>query len=258
MRITLIRNAALLIDTEGQRIIVDPCLADARSSGPFARRTAPPQRNPTVELPANVAELTRGVTAGLVSHFRLGHYDHLDAGGRRLLAEQRVPVACQRFDARALRRAGIDARPLSAGETIDFAHGTVTGVATRHGHGLIGRLMGPGLGYVLRSQAGPSVYLSGDTVLTSHVRAALEQHRPDVAVMHAGAAQLDIGKPILMTLDEQLEFVRLAPGRVIATHLGAFNHCHVEREELAAALDRAGLRERVDIPADGETVEVSA
>jgi L-ascorbate metabolism protein UlaG (beta-lactamase superfamily) len=256
MQISLVRNATIVIATETQRIIVDPCLADAHSAGPFARRTSRPERNPTVGLPANTSALTSGLTAGVVSHFRLGHYDHLDAGGQALLAERRVPVACQRFDARKLRGAGIDARPLAPGATIDFAGGSVTAVPTRHGHGLVGRLMGPGLGYVLRPEGGVSVYLSGDTVLTKHVRDALEEHRPDIAIMHAGAAQLDLGRPILMTLEEQLEFVRLAPGRVIATHLGAFNHCHVQRGELAAALDRAGLRDRVEIPADGETLEV--
>jgi L-ascorbate metabolism protein UlaG (beta-lactamase superfamily) len=256
MEITLIRNATLLVATGTERILVDPCLADAGSAGPMARRRSRPQRNPTVGLPPNTAELTSGLTAALVSHFRLGHYDHLDDRGRELLAEQRVPVACQRFDAGTLRRAGIDARPLAAGETIPFAGGTVTGVSAVHGHGLVGRLMGPGLGYVLRPPGDASLYLSGDTVLTPDVRRALTELRPDVAVMHAGAAQLDIGRPILMTLEEQLEFVRLAPGRVIATHLGSFNHCHVEREDLAAALDREGLRERVEIPADGATVRI--
>jgi L-ascorbate metabolism protein UlaG (beta-lactamase superfamily) len=258
MQLSLIRNATVVIAAGGQRIIVDPCLAEAGSTGPLARRTAEPKRNPLVELPASTDELTAGLTAGLITHFRLGHTDHLDDPGRALLSEQHVPVACQPFDAKALRKAGIDARPVRPGSSIDFAGGTVAGVATRHGHGLVGRLMGPGLGYVLRLPEEPSLYLSGDTILTRTVRETIARERPDFTVINAGAAQLDVGKPILMTLEEQLELIRLAPGRVIATHLGAFNHCHVQREDLAAALERDGLRDRVEIPADGETVELAA
>ena len=125
-----------------------------------------------------------------------------------------------------------------------------------HGHGLVGRLMGPGVGFVLRLPGEPSLYLSGDTVLTDEVRTALERERPDVAVLHAGGAQLDIGSPILMTLDEQLEFVQLAPGRVIAVHLEALDHCGITRDTLDDALTAAGVSDRVDTPADGQTIVV--
>lgn len=117
-------------------------------------------------------------------------------------------------------------------------------------------LMGPGVGFLLRLPGEPSLYLSGDTVLTNDVRTALERERPDIANLHAGGAQLDIGSPILMTLDEQLEFVRLAPGRVIAVHLEALDHCGITRATLDEAQTEAGVSDRVDISADGQTIEV--
>ncbi len=116
--------------------------------------------------------------------------------------------------------------------------------------------MGPGVGYLLRLPGEPSLYVSGDTVLTDEVRAALERERPDVAIVHSGGAQLDVGSPILMTLPEQLEFVRLAPGRVIAVHLEALDHCGIGRAELKEALRAAGALDRVEIPADGQTISV--
>jgi hypothetical protein len=76
--------------------------------------------------------------------------------------------------------------------------------------------------------------------------------------MHSGGAQLDIGSPILMTLEEQLEFVRLAPGRLIAVHLEALDHCGITRANLKEALKAAGALDYVDIPADGQTISVSA
>jgi hypothetical protein len=52
---------------------------------------------------------------------------------------------------------------------------------------------------------------------------------------------------------------RAAPeARVIAVHMEAINHCLLTRAELAGALDEQGLKDRVEIPADGETLETPA
>ncbi|HEX6753013.1 MAG TPA: hypothetical protein VF093_05450 [Solirubrobacterales bacterium] len=258
MEITLLRNATLVIEGAGQRLAVDPSLALPRRRPPLSLVRSQPALNPTVALPGGSDRKLAGLTGALITHFRFGHSDHLDKPGRRLLAESGVPTACQAPDARALRRAGIDARPVSPGQAVDLFGGKLTSVPARHGHGLIGRLMGPGIGYVLRLPGEPSLYVSGDTVLTDEVRAVLRREQPDVAVMHSGGAQLDVGSPILMTLEEQLEFVRLAPGRVIAVHLEALDHCGIGRTELSDALEAAGALSRVEIPGDGQTISVAA
>jgi hypothetical protein len=41
---------------------------------------------------------------------------------------------------------------------------------------------------------------------------------------------------------------------VVAVHLEALNHCLLSRAELRAAVDEAGVGERVVIPGDGETL----
>lgn len=191
-----------------------------------------------------------------MTHFRFGHGDHLDAEGKRLLAGSGVPTACQPRDARALRRAGINSHPVSPGQTIGLFGGELKSVPALHGRGMVGHMMGPGVGFLLRIPCEPSLYISGDTVLTDEVRAVLEIEQPDIAILHSGGAQLDIGSPILMTLEEQLEFVSLAPGRVIAVHLEALDHCGITRAKLKDALKAAGTLDRVDIPADGETISV--
>lgn len=256
MEITLLRNATLVVEGAGQRVAVDPSLSPPRRRPPLSLLRSRPALNPTVALPDGREGKLAGLTGALVTHFRFGHSDHLDGPGRRLLAESGVPTGCQPPDARALRRAGVDARPVAPGGTVELFGGRLTSVPARHGHGLVGRLMGPGVGYLLRLPGEPSLYLSGDTVLTDEVRAVLERERPDVAVMHSGGARLDVGSPILMALDEQLEFVSLAPGRVIAVHMEALDHCGIGRARLREALETAGAGDRVQIPADGETISV--
>jgi hypothetical protein len=75
-------------------------------------------------------------------------------------------------------------------------------------------------------------------------------------VVHAGGARFDMGGPILMPLDEVVELVRLAPGRVVAVHLEALDHCRTTRAALRARLEREGLSSRVEVPEDGQLVEL--
>ena len=115
--------------------------------------------------------------------------------------------------------------------------------------------MANGAGFLLRLPNEPSLYISGDTVLNDDVRRVLTEERPDIAVVAAGRAQLDIGKPLLMDLNDILEFAQLSPGIVIANHLEALNHCPVSREELRKELEARDLSNKVLIPDDGECVD---
>jgi L-ascorbate metabolism protein UlaG (beta-lactamase superfamily) len=157
-------------------------------------------------------------------------------------------------DAEHLAHRGLEVVPLELGIVQPFLGGRAHLVPAMHGHGWIGRAMGAGVGYVLSVPGHPSLYLSGDTVLTPDVEAALSAHRPEVSVVHAGGASLDFGPPILMSLEEVVRFVRLAPGAVFATHLEALNHCPTTRAMLSEALQSAGLLGKVRIPMDGEAL----
>lgn len=257
MKLHHLRNATFVLEAAGERILVDPMLGRRGQAPPLAVLRSRPKRNPTVDLPPNAGQALDGITAGLITHFRRGHVDHLDRAGRKLLKARGVPVWCRAGDQGPLRRRGIDARPVAPQETVPFvAGGTVTAFPAVHGYGVTARLMGPGAGYLVELPDEPSVYISGDTVLTPHVREVLAERRPGVAIMAAGTAQLDVGRPILMPLDEQMEFVRLAPGVVVANHLEAVNHCQTSRADLAERLAAEGLAGRVRIPADGEVVDV--
>ena len=51
-------------------------------------------------------------------------------------------------------------------------------------------------------------------------------------------------------------FARDAPGRVVANHLEALNHCPTTRAVLRQSLEEKDLASKVSIPEDGETVTV--
>ena len=256
MYIHFIRNATLIIDTGTQRILVDPMLGPRGSLPPLAFIRHRPRLNPTVSLPPNVETALSAVTAGLITHCRRGHFDHFDGAGYRYLAQQRIPVYCNHLDENHLRRRAIITMPLTPNHSHDFLSGRVTPFETVHGYGVVGKLMGPGLGYILELPNEPRLYISGDTVLTPLVQGVLTDIRPDIVILAAGGASLDIGRPILMPIMEMLEFIRLSSGLVIATHMEALNHCPVTRDQFRKAVVQAGLASKVCIPSDGEIVAV--
>jgi hypothetical protein len=92
--------------------------------------------------------------------------------------------------------------------------------------------------------------------MTQTVRHIMNDLRPDISILNAGTATLDFGRPILMMINEQLDFIRMAPGKVVAVHLDAFNHCLTTRDILRGEVLKAGLSEKVIIPQDGELMDL--
>ncbi|HYI74441.1 MAG TPA: MBL fold metallo-hydrolase [Gaiellaceae bacterium] len=237
MRITLIRNATLIVEVGGKRILVDPMLDD-EGSRPAIEGTRNQVANPTVPLPLPVQEVVRDLDAVLVTH---RHRDHLDATAEELLPRD-VPVFCQPEDAEALRELGLDARPVDS--SLDWDGLVLTRTPARHGSGRLAELLAPVSGFVL-----DDLYVAGDTVWYEGVEETIATHDPRVAVVNAGGAEFLEGGLIVMGADDVREVVARVP-TVIAVHMEAINHCFLERACLAAAVPG------VLVPRDGETVEV--
>jgi L-ascorbate metabolism protein UlaG (beta-lactamase superfamily) len=120
----------------------------------------------------------------------------------------------------------------------------------RHGHGDLADKLGPVSGFVVRGDGEPVLYVAGDTVWCDPVADAIAAHHPDVVVVNAGGARFLEGDPITMTPEDVAATAdAAAPGRVVAVHMEAINHCLVTRANL-----RSALGDRVVIPEDGAVV----
>jgi len=253
MKLRLIRHATLVLEYAGKKILVDPMLAP---KGTYAalRARGRRARNPLVDLPCALEELDAPDVL-VVTHL---HFDHLDKTAAGRLARD-VPLVCQTGDDVWLREYGflringLHKLPVSV-QGVRF-----TRTDGKHGRLLAGRMAGYVSGFILSAPGEPVLYLTGDTVWCKETAEAVKKHRPDVIVVNSGGARLLIGGAITMDSGDVIKTCRAAPGaRIVAVHMEAVNHCRLTRSALKEQLKKAGLADRVLIPADGETLSFDA
>jgi L-ascorbate metabolism protein UlaG (beta-lactamase superfamily) len=236
VKLTLVRNACLLLETGGRRILVDPMLRRAGTTPPI-ENTPNPLPNPLVELPIPAEEVVRGIDGCIVTHL---HQDHFDDTAAQLLPRS-LPMLTQPESGQALRGRGFTC----VTHTYDGWLGLgLTLTRGRHGTGVIGEAMGPVSGFVV-----DGLYVAGDTVWCDEVRDSIERHAPHTVVVNAGGARFNEGDPIVMTAADVRAVRGATGGRVVVVHLEAMNHCLERRTEYRAI-------EGVVVPDDGETIEI--
>ena len=243
MKIHHLRNATMVIETKDQFILVDPMLGKKGTAGPpFTLFRFKPKRNPILDLPINAMDIVNKTTHCIITHL---HPDHLDKKAEEFLKSNNIQITCSIKDEQILRKRG-----LNVVETVDywkeseFLGGTIEGVPARHGYGFVAKPMGNVMGFFIQLPNEKTIYLSADTIYTENVDKVLKQYKPDINVVACGTAQLDIFKPLLMTMDDIITFTKNSSGIVIANHLEAVNHCPTTRTQLANELEKQGLLEK--------------
>jgi L-ascorbate metabolism protein UlaG (beta-lactamase superfamily) len=246
MKLRLIRHATLQLEYAGQRWLVDPMFSPP---GQFSSLTigVSAGRNPRVPLPCQVEELLHCDVIA-ITHT---HFDHFDRFASEQLSKT-IPVICQLSDSDKIRLAGFE-NLLPIDNVITWQGVEVTRIEGEHGQGVLGRLMGASSGYILRAAGEPTVYIAGDTIGCPAVYEALQRFEPTVVIVNTGAAQFNLGQPIVMTAEDVIGVSRRLPqAQIVAVHMEAINHCRLTRQQLAQACNWAGVAQAVSIPQDGE------
>jgi L-ascorbate metabolism protein UlaG (beta-lactamase superfamily) len=239
MKVTYLGTACVLVEYAGIRILTDPVFDPSGRTYGFGPWYAPRSwfaSTRSYEVPMTIEQLG-AIDLVLISHDQ--HADNLDAVGRQVLTTAGLvvtnPVAAKRLGS------GIG---LATGESTTVGAVRVTSTPARHGP--------PGLpqvnqvtGFLLEAEGEPSVWISGDTVLTTPLRTWLREHEGvDVAIVHAGGVQFERApffSRFLFTMDaaQVAEAVAIAkPGVVIPIHRSGWTHFQHETF-LRAALPSA-------------------
>src|SRR3954469_17212458 len=101
MDLTLVRNATLLVETGGRRLLVDPSLDPAGARPPIAN-TPHPRPNPLVDLPLSGDAVVARVAAVRPTPPQPANLDDTAVAA----LGPRLPVACQPVDEPVLREGG--------------------------------------------------------------------------------------------------------------------------------------------------------
>ena len=253
MNIHHLRNATMVIETGSHVILVDPMLGGKGAAGPpFTLFRFKPRRNPIVGLPPNAMDIVNRTTHCLITH---KHPDHIDKAAEAFLRERNIPVICSELDKEFFEKKGLNVvQGIDYWKRVDFLGGKIEGIPAKHGYGYVAKPMGNVMGFYIQLADQPSIYLSSDTIYTDHVDKVLKEYRPAISVVASGTAQLDIFQPLLMRVDEVVQFAKTAPGKVIANHLEAVNHCPTKREDLKQRFQEEGLAAKTLVPEDGEVL----
>jgi len=254
MKIHHLRNASFILEFKQNFILVDPMLGREGTEPPFTVFRHKPQKNPIVPFPEASRPLLTKVNHCLITH---QHPDHLDKEGTKLLQLQRTPITCSMLDEEDLRKKGLNIQvSVNYWERKEWLDGHITGIPALHGYGFIAKPMGNVMGFYLELPNMPTVYISADTVYTGDVEKVLNEQKPDISILACGCAQLDIGQPLLMTMEDIIKYIKRSEGKIVANHMEALNHCPTTRRQLKERLKKEDLLEKVLIPEDGESIDM--
>ena len=256
MKIQHFRNATMTIETDTDIVLVDPMIGPKGTMPPFTFFRFKPRKNPTVALPEHCKPTLEKVTHCLITHL---HPDHLDKEAETYLKERNIPITCSIKDEKALRKKGLNVvQSVDYWKRSDFLGGKIEGIPARHGYGFVAKPAGNVMGFYMELPNQPSLYLSSDTIYTTAVDKVFAEYNPDISVVAAGSAQFDIFKPLLMTVEDIVKFIKNAPHKVIANHMEAVNHCPTTRAQLKSILEKEDLMRKTSIPQDGEVMDFHA
>ncbi|UQZ33444.1 hypothetical protein C2I18_07655 [Paenibacillus sp. PK3_47] len=248
MKVTLIRNATLVVEYAGKKFLVDPFLGDKGAYPPFPNSLRQDQNNPLVSLPVSLENLT-DVDAVIVTHL---HLDHYDAKAVEVLPKE-IPMFVQNEeDADKVRSDGFKNVEILS-ESSHFDNIQLIKTKGEHGRGEILKLAGEVCGVVFKNTAEKTLYLAGDTVWYEPVQDVINTYKPEIIVVNGGDNQFLQGGSLVMGKEDIYNVYQAAPdSTIISVHMEAVNHWTLSREELKSFLTEKGASSNVLVPDDGE------
>ena len=245
MRIQLLRNATLLLNYAGKKIIIDPNFAGKHTMPSYTGSSL----NPLVDLPCNPLNIIKDLDFTIISHL---HTDHFDCIAQNLLPKN-LPILCQSEDTYEIRSNGFQ-NVLPIIDYIVWEEIEITRIICQHGSGKVLQEMGTASGFIFKNKHEPSIYWAGDTVWNNIIKETIVKVKPNIIVTHSCGAVWGDGVLIVMDAKQTVSVCLAAPtSTVIATHMDSFDHATVSRVNLRKFAEANNIStKQLLIPLDGE------
>jgi L-ascorbate metabolism protein UlaG (beta-lactamase superfamily) len=249
--IQLVRNATLLIEYSGKKMLLDPMLSSKGAIDSWAGI----QKNPTVELKIPIEEIVKGVDLVIVTHT---HEDHFDQPASKTL-DKSIELIMQPADKDFFKKEGfINATVL---EDQKLWHDiTINRIQGQHGTGEVLKMMVKTSGFVLQAKNQPTVYIVGDAIWTEDVKKTIKKFKPDYIVVNSGGAVIKgyENTPILMNEEQTMTLIKESgKAKVIAVHMDVLDHCFATRASLKKkAAELKISSDKLLIPEDGDVIQL--
>lgn len=260
MIIQQIRSATQRIEYAGKTFLVDPWLCDRGGLGTFRQlggvfRCAPEHQDipmPVCDLPFPREEILRNVDAYICTHVHPDHIDMAPDGTVGRYLEKHLPVFVQSMeDAHVFVRSGFENVTVMY-EDSGLEDVRIVSVPARHGTKIP---CGPACGVVLQHPDEKTLYLAGDTVWYSAVAKTISKWQPGVITVNACAATLlDEGRLIMDDADVENVLWAADGAQIVVSHMDNVAHATISRPEMSRRLAERGIRERILMPEDGESL----
>lgn len=253
--IQLIRNATIKLDYAGKTFLIDPVF----SAKGELMSVIGVNKNPTVHLTMPVDSIMSGVEFVLATH---SHFDHFDRPAAVAMGKDLTLYVQPADSVFFLNEFGMEnTEIISESKVIDGL--TIYRTGGEHGKDTIKEMMGEVSGFVLKADGEPTVYVVGDCLWTDEIKANIDKYQPDWVVINTGGAIIPALSPefgtLIMNEKDVVKMIKESPEkcRFIAVHMDAIDHCQTTRSILRNEADKEGIsKEKLIIPADGETIEL--
>jgi L-ascorbate metabolism protein UlaG (beta-lactamase superfamily) len=236
-----------LLELGGVRILTDPTF------DPPGEYERPEVTLRKTEGPAISADEIGDVDAVLLSHDH--HSDNLDDSGREFLPRARTVLTT----VEGAERLGENAVGLEPWSSMSIGPVGITAVPAHHGPEESYELLGPVIGFVLKGDGLPTVYVSGDNASVDVVRSIAERVGDvDIAILFAGGAYVErLSAYVTLTNARAVEAAKVLDARaVIPLHHNGWGHFTQDLHSLQAAFADAGLADRLVALEPGESASV--
>lgn len=250
-QVQLIRNATLVIEYSGKKILVDPMLSPKGAIESWAGI----QTNPTVELKVPIKDIVKSLDLVLVTHT---HDDHFDKVASKTL-DKSIALIHQPADKAFFEKERFtNATALQSSMLWNGIN--IHRIEAEHGSGEVLKLMGKTSGFVLEAKNQPTIYIVGDAIWTDAIKENIRKFNPDYIIVNSGGAAIKGYENTPIIMDEAQTMALIAESgnaKVIAVHMDVLDHCRTTRKSLSQKAAELNIgKDKLIIPQDGAVISL--